>query len=262
MAADVWETVTGFDALVARGAEFRSIGMGVGDDRETIARDRLRIIPGQIINLAITDGLDTRWFRSRLEDCDDANAWLTVTRPHVEGGAPLDLPLGKQILLQIPYTHGALYSARVLIESVREAGESEPAMLVVRPTEDWRRVQRRQAVRVPTEIRASAARLQTPDGWKPINLSILDLSAQGALITCDHVINGGDMLELVFNLADGGTDIHARASVVRVKHLQVGKKQTWDAGCAFENLRSAEGDRIVRYVFATQRAIAQKRLVA
>lgn len=233
--------------------------MAVEFERETVDNTKLRIIPGEVVNLGVPDDGDMRWFRSRLEDCGDANEWLRLHQPQVSDAAPLDLRPGSQVVVQIPQSYGALYSARLVIDHLDEATGEGAATFTARPVGSWNRIQRRQAVRVPVVIRPSRAERITPQGWKPLGALIANLSAGGALLRCSELVEYGDTLELAFPLGDGGAEIVTRATVVRVQHVKVGKKQHWDAGCAFEGLRLSDSDRIVRFVFAEQRALAQKR---
>jgi c-di-GMP-binding flagellar brake protein YcgR len=85
-----------------------------------------------------------------------------------------------------------------------------------------------------------------------VKLGVIDLSASGVCVRSRDELRNGDLLDLVF---DVNGDIHVQARVRRV----VRSERLWDAGCAFEGISRAQAERIVKFVFAEQRATLRAR---
>src|SRR5207248_1124047 len=84
---------------------------------------------------------------------------------------------------------------------------------------DWERVQRRQTVRHPVEMRPTSVQLLDPERG-PVALSAVmtDLSAGGMRLHFATSVapQSGDQLELTFGTPSGGAELRLRVTVVRV----------------------------------------------
>ena len=87
---------------------------------------------------------------------------------------------------------------------------------------------------------------------RTVRLGVIDLSASGVCVRSKDELRSGDLLELVF---DVNGDLHVQARVRRI----IRGDRLWDAGCAFEGLAEAQAERIVKFVFAEQRATLRAR---
>lgn len=85
-----------------------------------------------------------------------------------------------------------------------------------------------------------------------VRLGVIDLSASGVCVRSRDELRNGDLLELVFDVHG---DIHVQARVRRI----VRGERLWDAGCAFEGIPESQAERIVKFVFAEQRATLRAR---
>jgi len=90
---------------------------------------------------------------------------------------------------------------------------------------------------------------------RKVRLGVVDLSASGACVRSKDELRTGDLLELVF---DADVELHVQARVRRI----VRGERLWEAGCAFEGLSEAQAERIVKFVFAEQRAMLRARRAA
>jgi c-di-GMP-binding flagellar brake protein YcgR len=95
-----------------------------------------------------------------------------------------------------------------------------------------------------------------------VRLGVIELSASGVCVRSKDELRNGDLLELVFDLAPspsgrgrGVREVHVQARVRRI----VRGERLWDAGCAFEGIPESQAERIVKFVFAEQRATLRAR---
>jgi c-di-GMP-binding flagellar brake protein YcgR len=211
------------------------------------ASERLRI--GQRLKLQI----EGRWFASRLEDINGNQ--LSVAWPTDRGSLVLLKP-GESFELAASTPQDALYSATTQIVSVT----TEPVPLVrCRVVGQWRRSQRREAVRMPVAIRPRLAVRLAGGDEQPLLIGITNISATGLQIRSQDRINPGDELELAFELIGVPDELSVRARVKRVES----QERIWIAGCAFEGLPDRTARTILQFIFAQQRAeIARQRRIA
>lgn len=85
-----------------------------------------------------------------------------------------------------------------------------------------------------------------------VRLGVIDLSASGLAVRSKDELRNGDLLELVFDVNE---EVRVQARVRRI----IRGERLWDAGCAFEGLTHAQAERIVKFVFAEQRATLRAR---
>ena len=87
---------------------------------------------------------------------------------------------------------------------------------------------------------------------RSVRLGVIDLSASGLRVRSRDELRNGDLLELVF-------DVNGEVSVQARVHRIMRGERLWDAGCAFEGLSRTQAERIVKFVFAEQRATLRAR---
>jgi hypothetical protein len=176
-----------------------------------------------------------------LERVDDTTERLVVSWP-VDQLRLFPLWPGQFMVVELTQAHDGLYMRDALLES---ATTEEPPRLVLRPTAEWQRVQRRQRPRHPIQFQPSqATRVSPPQDFEA---SVIDLSAGGVRITASIELDLGDAVELCFETPSGGAELRLRLIVVRVEPID-GDPPTWDLGCQFVEAGRTERDRIVQFV--------------
>jgi c-di-GMP-binding flagellar brake protein YcgR len=229
------------------------------------ARDARLLVIGQRLEVgyalrgstARTDDSDLHWIASRLEDIDESSKRLTVAWPTDATRQLIEVDPGDTLQVAAS-TSDALYAATVLIE---ETLPDAVPMLIVRVSGSWRRLQRRNAVRVSVAIRPRVADKLIGEAYKSLRLGITNLSAAGVQVRSQDELNQGDLIVLAFNLMGVEEELLVQARVKRVMRYDRGLPaySIWDAGCCFEGLPKRFEQRIVQYVFAQQRALARAR---
>ncbi len=227
--------------------------MARGEEREAGARPPLAV--WQAVEVGLPDGEGgVRWHASRLEGHDAASGWVTVAWP-MDQLSYVRVQVGQSALLGAPCSGDGVYMAEAAVE---HATLERPARIVLRLTGGWRRVQRRQAVRLPVSILPREAALVVDDEPRPLIARIRDLSAGGVRLRCDREVRPGDRLALAFSLPGERREMRVRVEVRRVCPGDGPAGQVWDAGCRFLDASERDQDAIVRFIFAQQRTIAQR----
>jgi c-di-GMP-binding flagellar brake protein YcgR len=162
---------------------------------------------------------------------------------------------GQTALVEVWPQYDALYTVETVVKSARM---EVPEHIILTIAGIWQRVQRREQVRFPARITPSSAQAVTGQ-LRTLNASIRDLSAGGLRLWSNQEILRGDEVRISFALPDNGPEIEARVSVERAESFAYQNVVLWEAGCTFGDLPQATRDRIVRYIFAEQRLLAQQR---
>lgn len=211
--------------------------------------------PGHVIALNIPDGDVLRHYRSRLLSRAWAEGELVVGWPHDDAFERLPLRQGQTVVVEAFPALDALYVVETTVVSARP---ELPDQVVVQVRGPWQRIQRRDAVRFPVRIAPHAlARLNGPG--ETLNGSIRDLSAGGLRLWSGQRVEPGDRLRVRFRLPGEDTTIDTALSVERVEFIASQTIELWEAGCLFVGIAPAERERIVRFIFAQQRAVMQLR---
>jgi c-di-GMP-binding flagellar brake protein YcgR len=198
----------------------------------------------------------TEWLNSRLEDKAEDGSCLTVAWPTDTHRKLIMVEPGDRVALAASTPQDALYAA----DAVIEASDEDPVpLLTLRIDGEWRRSQRRNAVRVGVAIRPRVAEKLIGPLQKPVRLGITNISASGVQVRSQEEIRSGDLLELAFELLGVEHELLVRARVRRVyrQDRTSGSQGVWDAGCEFEGVPDRIGQRIVQYIFMQQRALAR-----
>jgi c-di-GMP-binding flagellar brake protein YcgR len=201
--------------------------------------------PDQPVNLRVStaDGLHT--LHTTVHRVDLPSGRVTVGWPMADKRL-LPVAAGQVVMVEVS-PGDALYRREVLIES---ATTEEPPTLVLLPISDWQRLQRRQAVRYPLELRPTTAARLLPSGEaKPFDAVMRDLSTGGIRLATSVELQIGDVIELSFGTPSGGAELWLRVSVVRTDGSNV--------GCHFLEPSASEREHIVQFILAQQAAAAR-----
>jgi c-di-GMP-binding flagellar brake protein YcgR len=198
-------------------------------------------------------GHDTHWLASRIEDEDGSGARLSIAWP-TDRGKLVYVRLGETIQLAASLPDDALYSTRVKIAAARQVNIP---LLDLEIQGDWKRLQRREAVRVSVSIGPRVSEKVTPVTRKPLRATISNISATGIQVQTRHQLCVGDRVALVFQLNEGGRELSLEADVRRIETLDQGR--VLQAGCQFVDVHPGQAEQIVQFIFARQRALARSR---
>jgi c-di-GMP-binding flagellar brake protein YcgR len=199
-------------------------------------------------------GHDTHWLATRIEDAHGSGEHVTVAWP-TDRGKLVYIRLGETIRLAASLPGDALYAVEVKIVAARQANVP---LLDLEIVNDWKRLQRREAVRVNVAITPRLAEKVTPAARKPLpRTAISNISATGIQVQSRDELGVGDRIALAFRLTSGGPELNLEADVRRIETLDHGR--VWQAGCQFVEVQPAQSEQIIQFIFAQQRALARKR---
>lgn len=198
-------------------------------------------------------GDDTHWLPTRIEDEDGTGVRLTVAWP-TDRGRLVYVRLGETIQLAASVPGDALYSTGVKIAAARQGNLP---VLDLEIEGEWKRLQRRHAVRGNVSIKPRSAERVTAAGRKPVRVGISNVSATGIQIQSRDELHVDDRLALCFDLTNGAPELEVQAEVRRIELVDVGR--VWRAGCQFVEIQPAQSEQIVQFIFAQQRALARSR---
>jgi len=181
---------------------------------------------------------------------------LLAIAPPRSGGRPVELPLGRELTVA--------YSVRevpceVDARLVDVPCPGHPGAYVARVSGGARRLQRREAVRVPVGLLA-LARLGDegdPDPDAVIGAITENLSAGGALLRSPRALGAGRELRLSVRCGGVAGTLDLAGRVVRCDRQGEGERP-WRLAIAFHDLPSADEDRLVRFLFERQRELRRR----
>jgi len=212
------------------------------------------LTPHQRLDLRVVSDDGVHALRTQLEQVDTATSRLVVIWP-TEQLRLFPLRPGQAVVVELSRPGDALYRLETLVES---ATTEEPPRLVLRPVDEWQRVQRRDAVRHPVDIRPSHAHRVTASGErKPCSAVIVDLSTVGMRMATTTELNMFDQVEMVFGTPSGGAELRLRVTVVRVAPPR-SAADAWEIGCQFVEPSAVEREQIVQFILAQQAAVAKR----
>jgi c-di-GMP-binding flagellar brake protein YcgR len=197
---------------------------------------------GQRLEIGVRD----HWWPTRLED-RTADDQVTVAWPLSSLRRPLYLEVGEAVELGTVVHDDGAYAATGQVVALEKGNVP---LVTVRLVGEWQRSQRRNAVRVPVAIRPRIAEVVYSDmARRTVRLGVTDISATGVHLRSKDEIHAGDLLHLAFELDQVEVNVQARVRRVECN------ERVWDAGCSFEGISESEAQRIVRFIFAQQRAL-------
>ncbi len=212
------------------------------------------LTPHQRLDLRVVSDDGVHALRTQLEQVDTATSRLVVIWP-TEQLRLFPLRPGQAVVVELSRPGDALYRLETLVES---ATTEEPPRLVLRPVDDWQRVQRRDAVRHPVDIRPSQAQRILAGGERqPFSAVIVDLSTGGMRMATMTELEMFDQLEMVFGTPSGGAELRLRVTVVRVAPPR-SMDDAWEIGCQFVEPSTVEREQIVQFILAQQAAVAKR----
>jgi len=212
------------------------------------------LTPHQRLDLRVVSDDGVHALRTQLEQVDTATSRLVVIWP-TEQLRLFPLRPGQAVVVELSRPGDALYRLETLVES---ATTEEPPRLVLRPVDEWQRVQRRDAVRHPVDIRPSQAHRVTAGGERqPFSAVIVDLSTGGMRMATMTELEMFDQLEMVFGTPSGGAELRLRVTVVRVAPPR-SMDDAWEIGCQFVEPSTVEREQIVQFILAQQAAVAKR----
>src|SRR5260370_24121575 len=121
------------------------------------------LTPHQRLDLRVVSDDGVHALRTQLQQVDPATGRLIVIWP-TEQLRLFRLGPGQAVVVEFTRPGDALYKLETLVES---ATTEEPPRLVLRPVDEWQRVQRRDAIRHPVDIRPSQAHRVTARRARP-----------------------------------------------------------------------------------------------
>ncbi len=212
------------------------------------------LTPHQRLDLRVVSDDGVHALRTQLEQVDTATSRLVVIWP-TEQLRLFPLRPGQAVVVELSRPGDALYRLETLVES---ATTEEPPRLVLRPVDEWQRVQRRDAVRHPVDIRPSQAQRVTAGGERqPFSAVIVDLSTGGMRMATTTELDMFDQVEMVFGTPSGGAELRLRVTVVRVAPPR-SAADAWEIGCQFVEPSAVEREQIVQFILAQQAAVAKR----
>jgi PilZ domain-containing protein len=111
-------------------------------------------------------------------------------------------------------------------------------------TDEWRRIERRQAERASVSIALGELQYYPASGgFRRLTATIRNISTSGLLLETSQRLDVDDRLELSIPLLDGKPSLRVRARVVRAL-VSPASSSVWFAGCRFESLHETEQKRI------------------
>jgi|ERR1051326_51731 hypothetical protein len=163
-------------------------------------------------------------------------------------GAGLDVvrQLGSHVVLMAARTGNGIYYRHCEADLQHSPDGEAPLMpgILLSATDDWRRIERRQAERANVSI--ALGELQhypAAGGFRRLKATIRNVSVSGLLLETNQRLEVDDRLQLAIALADGQPALRVRARVVRAL-ASPANSSVWFAGCRFERLDPSDQKRI------------------
>jgi hypothetical protein len=181
---------------------------------------------------------------------------LLAIDPPRSGGRPVRLPLDRAFTLaysvrEVPCE----VDARLVDVSCPE----HPSAYVAQVSGGARRLQRREAVRVPVSL-LTLARLGDEGDHDPdavIGAITENLSAGGALLRSARALDAGRELRLSVRCGGAAGTLDLAGRVVRCDRQAEGERP-WRLAIAFHDMPPADEDRLVRFLFERQRELRRR----
>ena len=175
----------------------------------------------------------------------DEETGRIVVDVRTNGLAPVS-QLGSRVVLFAAMAGNGIYYRHCDVDVQRSAtaGASLASGILLGATDDWRRIERRQAERASVSI--ALGELQhypASGGFRRVRATIRNISTSGLLLETNQPLAADDRLELAIPLTDGKPSLRVRARVVRAL-VSPANSNVWFAGCRLEGLREDEQKRI------------------
>lgn len=176
---------------------------------------------------------------------------VTMAAPR-RAGVAAGLAAGREFLLAYSVREVPCEVDAIWVEGPVRVGGDE--IVIARMDGAPRRMQRRDAVRVPVSIVVRAS-IDDEEGDEPVPVAAVteNLSAGGALLRMSDPVTAG--AELTITIQPPGSDdppMGLPARVVRCDR-EPGQPRPWRVALAFDNPTRAQQESLVRYIFRLQR---------
>lgn len=137
----------------------------------------------------------------------------------------------------------------------------KPYILVLGRPIDMTRIQRRNFVRLGARLKVFSNKIGNNNQvLESFSATTTDISGGGILFCCDHNLNVGDLLEASISLGkDQSVSVTGR--IVRVMEQSAASKYRYSVGLEFVNIKEAERDKVIKYIFNQQRELRTKGLL-
>lgn len=207
-------------------------------------------VPGQSVWLEVGDEIE---YRSRLEAVlPDA---LVVGAP-MRLGEYILVPPGTRVLLAVERHLNPYFFETVVLRT--ETLEGQPVLVLQRPPDEAARPLR-QYVRVPVVI--PHCTLQLDEEERPREVTLLDLSAGGALVATHQPLPVGATGVLTFPFGPGGQRRTLPVQVRRCREHETATSRTYRASLEFHGIGERDREQIIHFVLARQRELRRRGLI-
>lgn len=207
--------------------------------------------PERGMTLYLEDPVAGPW----LSVVEDREGDLVVLAAPRRSGGGVSAPAGRAVVLAYAVREVPCEVDAEWVEGAHIRGGAH--VVVLRMTGPPRRMQRRTAVRVPVElvVRARTDVDEADEAAEPLSVAAVteNLSAGGALMRMpDAVAIGTEVTVTLHTPGEPGAAMEIPSRVVRCDRELSGSRP-WRVALAFQRLVPAEEERIVRFLFRTQR---------
>jgi c-di-GMP-binding flagellar brake protein YcgR len=107
-------------------------------------------------------------------------------------------------------------------------------------------------------VQPTVAKVVAANSSRPIRVTITNVSAGGLHLRSEQQLDVGDQVFVAFTLPGSSAEMHAHLDVRHVERSARSEKEIWNAGCQFKDLKPAQRESIVKFIFAQQRSIARR----
>ena len=218
------------------------------------AKETLKI--GQRVEFYV-EGDETR-YTSRIEDMTDD--MLEVAMPMSRQGVPI-IPKDNEKVYGVAVGHQCRYRFFAVFKGTGRKDDRIPVWYVTKP-DTLERFQNREFVRVKVNLKA-LVRLVDEDGTIHDDelVPVVDLSGSGICLAFPHEVPVESKAGLELDGIPGAGTIDVMCRVVRCAPVErADETVVYHVGAAFMHLPRAVTNKIVRYLFAVQRANLAKGL--
>lgn len=154
--------------------------------------------------------------------------------------------LGSRVVLFVARAGNGIYYRHCDVDLQQSTARDAPLASGIRlsATDDWRRIERRQAERASVSIRLGELQhYPASGGFRRLSATIRNISTSGLLLESNQRLEVDDRLDLAIPLMDGQPALRVRARVVRAL-VSPASSCVWFSGCRFEGLHENEQKRI------------------
>jgi PilZ domain len=172
---------------------------------------------------------------------DEENGRIVLDVP--TSGRDAANAIGSRIVLLAALAGNGLYYRHCDVDLQQSAAS---ALAILSATDDWRRIERRQADRASVSIPLGELQhYPASGGFRRVTATIRNISASGLLLETNQRLEVDDRLDLAIPLMDGKPALRVRARVVRAL-ISPTSSGVWFAGCRFDGLHETEQTRIAQ----------------